>query len=183
MSCNREFEYFEKSSTKKHNSVGMVPKKLYRQEKDWTCALACIRTMLSGTGTQVLPESYYVEKYSLKPGPQYSKNIKSYNMLNEFDVIYGCDKTDITFDDIITLMEEGYFIMLESMVNYSHWMVLLNYLTVETPSEFEGYTLLFYEPYYNEVRMMNADEFCGVWRDGPYEKTKVERDFIALRSR
>ncbi len=183
MSCNRKSEYFGKYTTNKHDSVGRIPKQLYRQETDWTCAIACLRTMISGIDKEVFPENHYVEKFSLKPGPYYSKNIKAYNMLDEYDVIYGCDMPDVNFDDIISMMENGYYIMLESMVNYSHWMVLLGYLTVKTSDELEGYMLMFYEPYYNEVRMINADEFRGVWRDGPYETTKVEKDFIAIKAK
>ncbi len=181
MSCKRKSVYFGVAETKMNESVGNIPRQLFRQEEDWTCSLACLRTMISGTGAEVLPELEYVKKYNMQPGPYYSKDIKACDMLCDFDVVYGCDTPKITLDDIIKMLDGGYYIMLESMVNYSHWMVLMAYLTVDTGDGLEGYKLLFFEPYYNEVRLINADEFIGVWRDGSYETSRVERDFIALK--
>ncbi len=179
----RKSEYFDKLKTNKHNSVGNIPLNFYVQERDWTCAVACIRTLISKIEPNLMSEDEFVTKYNLKPGPHYSKQLKAYNMLDKYDAIYGCDNPDITLDDIISYMEKGYFVMLESMINYSHWLVLISYLTIPTPYGYEGYQLVFYDPYYNNIRMMSADEFIGVWIDGPYEKTKVKKDFIAVRAK
>ncbi len=183
MNAFRKSEYYDKLSTEKHNSAGNIPPKLCPQETDWTCSIACIRTMLSGIEKNLPTEKEYVDKYNLKPGPHYSKQIKEFKILEDYEVVYGCDNPDITFDEIITMLENGYYIMLESMINYSHWVVLLAYLTVPTPHGMEKYEMLYYEPYYNCVKSINADEFIGVWKDGPYEKTKVEKDFIAIKGK
>ncbi len=183
MSGFRKSEYFNKQTTSKHNSVGNIPLNFYIQETDWTCSVACIRTLISKFEPNLMSEKEFVEKYNLKPGPHYSEQIKQYKILDKYDAIYGCDNKDIELDDIITYMEQGYYVMLESMINYSHWLVLLNYLTIPTPYGYEGYQLVFYDPYYNNIRMMNADEFIGVWLDGSHEKTNIKKDFIAVKAK
>ncbi len=179
----RKSQYFDKITTQKHNSCGNIPPKLFPQETDWTCAIACIRTMISAFESDLKSEEYYVKAHNIKMGPQYSQQIKNYGILNEYDAIYGCDRKDITFDEIVTMLENGYYIMLESMINYSHWVVMLAYLTVPTEHGIEKYEMLYYEPYYNNIKSISVDEFIGMWRDGPYETTKVERDFIAVKAK
>ena len=102
-------------------------------------------------------------------------------VLEQYDVKYGSDKTDTTFDDILELMEQGYYIMLESMVNYAHWMVILGYFNSADSNDIEKSKILFFDPYYNEVRLINTDEFLGMWIDGDYNTTKVKNDYIAIR--
>ena len=77
-------------------------------------------------------------------------------------------------------MEQGYFVMLESMINYAHWTVLLGYYPL-CGNDLEKAKLLMYDPYYDEVRLVNADEFISMWRDGSYETTRIDRDFIAVK--
>ena len=89
---------------------------------------------------------------------------------------------DLT-DEILNLLENGYYIMLESMVNYSHWMVLLGYYVVKDTKNLEEHKILFYDPYYDDLKLLNADEFIGMWIDGNYENTKVKNDFIVIFSR
>ncbi|MBE6036040.1 MAG: hypothetical protein E7223_00235 [Clostridiales bacterium] len=174
----RKHEVFEKGTTRHTESVSMTPPKFYRQERDWTCALACIRTMLSGVGGSVPAEADIVSSCSLQPGPHFSKELKETGLLKDYDVLYGCDYKNITFDDVLDRMKEGYYVMLESMVNYAHWMVLLGFYAL---GDAEENRLLFFEPYYNEVRLMRADEFVGMWIDGNYEHSRVKQDFIAIR--
>ena len=178
----RKHEYFQVESLEHKSIVSNPPKKLYPQEKDWTCAVACLRTMMSGFLEEVPAEEYLVEQYKLKPGPHYSKDIKSYHMLNEYDVVYGCDNEQSDFDAVLDYASDGYFVMLESMLNYAHWMVFLGYYPSSSDS-LEETKLLMYDPYYDEVRLLNADEFISMWRDGNYENTRVDKDFIAIRQR
>ena len=172
----RKEEYFTKLELQERTSISQVPPNLYKQDRDWTCAIACIRTLMSGIIENVPSEDYFIEKYKLKPGPLYSKNIKELKILNEYNVIYGCDNKS-NFDDITNLLKQNYFIMLESMVNYSHWMVLLGYYVVG--KNIEEYKLLFYDPYYNDLRLIRTDEFISMWRDGGSD---ILNDFIAIKN-
>ena len=179
----RKEVYFKKRVTEEHDSVSMTPPALYRQEADWTCAIACVRTILSGVTEEIPAEDAIAGRYQLVPGPQYSKDIKKWDFLNEFDVKYGCDYDSMEFDRIIRMMKDGYFVMLESMVNYAHWMVLLGYYTLQSTEDIEKYQLLFYDPYYDRIRLMNADEFINMWFDGDHGKSGVVNDFVAIKKK
>jgi len=178
----RKQEYFEPFELKHKTVISNPPKKLFPQERDWTCAIASLRTLMSGFLDKVSDEEYLLEKYALKPGPHYSKDIKSYHILDEYDVIYGCDNPDVDFDIILDRFTEGYFIMLQSMINYSHWTVLLGYYP-SSENNPEMSKLLMYDPYYDEVRLFRVDEFISMWKDGDYENTHIEKEFIAVKSR
>ena len=134
--------------------------------------------MLSGVTEEVPAELSLVEGACLKAGPHFSAELKETGLLKGFDAVFGCDHPEITFDDVLDLMKEGYYVMVEGMVNYSHWMVLLGFYALGSAEENR---LLFFEPYYNEVRLMRADEFVGMWIDGNYEESRVKKDFIAVR--
>lgn len=161
------------------SSISFNVHKLYKQERDWTCSLACIRTILSATDHKVYSEDYYIKNYKLKPGPHYSKDIKKIGLLDGFDVKYGCDCKSIDFDLVLNLMNDGYGIMLESMYNYSHWMVLIGFYRLG--GSIENDVIVCFEPYYNNIRLINVDEFLGMWIDGDYKNSKIEKDFIAIR--
>ena len=115
----------------------------------------------------------------MKPGPYYSKDIKSMGMVAKYDVLYGCDNKNINMDNILEYITNGYFIMLECLYNYAHWIVLLGFYPLA--DNIEKSKLLIYDPYYNEVRLLNADEFINMWIDGNYLENKIEKDFIAIR--
>ena len=111
---SRKIEYYKTSNIIKFNhSINCKVKKLYKQERDWTCSLACIRTILSGLGKKIETEDFYINKYNMKPGPCFSKDIKKLELLEGYDVIYGCDVKNTTFDTILNLAKDGYNIMLE----------------------------------------------------------------------
>lgn len=179
----RKQEYFLKRTTTQNDSISLTPPKLYPQERDWTCSVACLRTILSAFTEEVPEESSFVVNCGMEPGPCYSAGVKEMGILEGYDVIYGCDNPNIEFEDIIDMMKAGYYIMLESMVNYSHWMVLLGYYTIAPFEDMEKYQMLFFDPYYNQVRMINADEFLGMWIDGNYVESKIEKDFVAIRKK
>lgn len=114
------------------------------------------------------------------PGPHYSKDIKRMGILDGYDAIYGCDCKDTDMDTVLSLMEKGYILMLEHMYNYAHWTVLLGFYPLHD-NEIETTTMLMYDPYYDEVRLYNVDEFTGMWMDGGYTEPRIEKDFIAVR--
>lgn len=177
----RKQEFFLTEDLKHKEVIANPPKQMYPQERDWTCAIACIRTMLSGILEEVPSEELLLEKYRLIPGPHYSRDVKSYGILDAFDAIYGCDLEDYNFDTVLDYMNQGYYIMLESMQNYAHWMVLLGYYPLDGGTT-EQSRILMYDPYYNHVRLINTDEFISMWRDGNFENTRVDKDFIAVKA-
>lgn len=177
----RKFEFYEPIKLLHDKVVANAPKRLYPQETDWTCSLACIRTMLSGFIENVPDEDFYVEKYKMEPGPYYSKDIKKIGILDEYDVVYGCDEKDKTFDKVLDYVEDGYFVMLESMYNYMHWYVLLGYYPLKN-GDIEESRMLVYDPYYDKIKLLNVDEFIAMWIDGDFEHTKVKEDFIAVKA-
>lgn len=178
---DRKFEYFTYCKYEGHNSVGNIPPKLFKQERDWTCSIACIRTLLSGIIKDVESEEFFIDNYKLIPGPHFSKDIKRLHILDKFNVVYGCDEENFDFVNLLNLLNENYFIMVESMINYSHWLVFLGYFSIKDKENIEQHKILLYDPYYDSVRLENADEFIGMWIDGEYLNTNVKKDFIAIK--
>lgn len=178
---NKRMHYFEQNQINTNTAMSKVPLQLLPQETDWTCSIACIRTILSGIIKNVPSEQELIKCYSLSPGPHYSKDIEKYGILDSYDVIYGCNLEQKSFDLVLDYMREGYFLMLESMYNYAHWMVLLGFFPIDN-SDIEKSKLLFYDPYYNQVRMLCVDEFISMWIDGNHKDNGIEKDFIAIKS-
>lgn len=159
-----------------------APCTLYVQERDWTCSIACLRSILRGTTQNVPSEEYFINTFKMSPGPHYSKDIKDLEMLKDFNlqtVIFGCECQKITPNTLLHLLADGCYVMVESMINYSHWLVLLGYTYNE---DNEGCQVISYDPYYNRVRVDIAEEFFEMWHDGDYQTSGVHHDFIAIRS-
>ena len=181
MNKNRKAEHFEQTKLKNIRTFTINPSRLFRQERDWSCAFACIRTLLSVNHSDIANEDSFIKKYSLTPKAYFSRDIKKLGILNENDAIFGCDiSEEITFDYIIKLIQKGYGVMLESMINYSHWMVLLACYPLNGSNK-EECSLVFFDPYYNEIRIMRLDEFETVWLDGDHESNGIKKDFIAIK--
>lgn len=173
--------FFEKHADLKIDGiVSNPPVNMFPQETDWTCSIACVRTLLSGVVEKVPSEEELVKKYEMTPGPYYSKDMKKRGMFSEYDIIYGCDHPDAEFEYVLELMKDGYHVMLECMYNYAHWFVLLGYYPL-AGGELEKSSLLIYDPYYDNVRLLNADEFLAMWIDGDYINSQVKKDFVAIR--
>ncbi len=176
----RESVYFKPSVLQTQHIVTCAPKHLYYQKKDWTCCFASIATLLSSVAEEDLSEEFFTS--TLTPGPYFSKDIKALQVLDAYDVIYGCDYDGYHFDNILQLAQDGYYIMLESLYNYSHWYVLLGYYPLEDKN-IEKATILVYDPYYDQTKLLNVDEFIGMWVDASYYKNNVKNDFIAIKAK
>ena len=85
-----------------------------------------------------------------------------------------------TFDEVLNMLDAGYVVMLESMINYSHWLVLIGFFPLCKEGDAAEY-LLVYDPYYNELRTIHADEFIGMWCDGEYIYNGIEKDYVAVK--
>ena len=177
----RQHEFFEPNKINHSKVLSISPSRLYPQETDWTCSVACLRTILSGIDKTVPSEEDLVRRYNMQPGPYYSKDIKTLGILNNYDAVYGCDNKDVSFDDILSYVEIGYSVMLECLINYAHWLVLLGYYPLDN-TNIEKSQLMLYDPYYDQIRLVNADEFINMWIDGDFANTKVEKDFVAVKA-
>lgn len=171
----RKMEFFEENKLKNKKVITAQIPILYSQERDWTCAIACIRTILGAKCN--ICEDMIIHNYKLSPGPLFSKDIKENRIISGYDVIYGCDGYK-EFDDILDLVSHGYNVMFECMLLCSHWIVFLGYYPL-TDEDIENAKILIYEPYYDEVRLINCDEFISIWEDG--ENKEIKHDFIAIK--
>ena len=180
---SRKFELFQKNKIYIDSSVSHCPPILFRQERDWTCAFACLRTIMSGFDDNWLSEREIIKKYSLTPKPYFSADIKNLRIIDHMNVIYGCDASAVSFNDIVTLMKSGYYVMLESLTNYSHWMVLIGCYVLGDGSDAEEIKLSFFDPYYNDIKNMLLDEFINIWIDAENEINGIERDFLAINKK
>lgn len=179
----RKDEYFEGYHFHKEikENVSNFPKFLYYQERDWTCSIAVLRSITSSI-VNIGSEDEILEKYNIKMGPNYSKQIKEYKILNDFnlDVLYGCDNQEVDVFDLIELLRQGYYIACEWMINYDHWTVLLGYIHFGNIDED---MLIYYCPYYNEIRKVRLSEFIGMWCSGENLVNNISADFIAVKKK
>jgi len=178
----RTFEYFKVNDLdKEYTTCGCFPKMLYKQQRDWTCSIACIRTLISDLISDVPDEDYFINKYKLKPSPYYTKDVRELRMLEPYcnKIIYSTDldQTEISLYSLQQLLKEKYFIMVECLYNVAHWIVIMGYCAVRNARDTEEHQLFVYDPYYDVVRLLIADEFESMWHDA----NGHAKEFIAIK--
>ncbi len=173
----RKKELFQKSEGLKM-SAGRIPPQLIPQERDWTCSLGCIRTICSAI-SDVPSEEELIKRGCFTPGPLYSEDFKNSGILGSYDVIYGCDTKEASLAQIGGFLNDGYYVMTESIHNGGHWMVLLALLATGG-SDLEKQSILLYDPYYDRSRLIIADEYESMWYDA---NKGIVHDFIAIRKK
>lgn len=159
-------------------NVWNVPKTFYRQERDWTCSIAMLRSITSSF-VNLGSEAEIIKKYSFVPGPHYSEEIREKGILldNGIAACYGCDNKDLDISDIISLLGKGFYVGMDSMINYDHWVVLLGYSKL---GDYDDDIITYYCPYFNEIRTVHFSEFTEMWMSGNYAKNNIVHDFIAV---
>lgn len=178
-------EYFEDYHF--HNTLDTniwnVPKHFYPQERDWTCSIAVLRTILSSF-SDVASEDEIIEKYGFKEGPHYSCEIQEKNVIDskKVRVYYGCNyrNSGRDFSEILNLLKNGYYVAVETMINFDHWVVLLGYSHL---GDFDDDMITYYCPYFSEIRTVHFSEFVEMWKSGNYAQNDVVNDFIAVKGR
>lgn len=181
-------EYFPPARFR-HEMTGTAlcaPSDLLPQERDWTCAVACVRTLMSGL-VVVPSETLIVTNNNLTPGPQYSKDIKSWcgggcPLLDhpELEVRYGCDDPDrdvLDESDVWAWLRDGYRVAINWMMSFDHWCVVMGYFPHGSPSQHE---VLFYDPYYDDIRKAHAPDLGVMWRSGN-RAHDLRHDYILVR--
>lgn len=165
-------------------NITNCPVKFYRQTRDWTCSFACIKTILSSVDPN---RNFDVDKLisdlNLIPNAFYSKDIKSLSILHNYDVVYGCDEENKNYEieKLIDLLNKGFYIMVETMYNYGHWLVLIGIVSFEPYNDTSKAKVIMYDPYLDCIRTENCEEFVGMWVDGDWQTTNIEKDYIAIR--
>lgn len=160
---------------------------MYRQERDWTCGLACVRTIAADLAPGFPSEDDIVQKYQLTPGPLSSEDIKRLGLLElpGLEVQYGCDiakPEELDPSVIWSLISRGYRVMTEWMMSYDHWTVILGYFP--DGHDQERSQLLYWCPYFGEMRMVRAGDFEVMWHGGLQRLGRPgPGDFIAVRKR
>lgn len=84
---------------------------------------------------------------------------------------------------MLNYLKSGYFVMIEGMLNYAHWLVLLSYYPDSSSLDVDDARVLVFDPYYNKVRLVILDEFINMWIDGEHHKNGVRHDFIAVKDK
>lgn len=155
----------------------------YNQERDWTCSIACIRTLLSSIREAVPSEEDIRQNEPLIPGPQYSKEICNWKIMQGVNAIYGCDTTT---DDkhpagtLYQMLKDGYAVMIETMVNFDHWIVVTG-IYPNGQKDISKVQVTYYDPYPNEVRMIYLEELMAMWCSGLHTVNRVYFDFVAVK--
>lgn len=163
----------------------------YKQEHDWTCSVACLRTI----ARTIKSEQEIVEELGMERGAYYSdffyEKFKKGDWASKYDMVFGCNDTLCTvegtsewskakakFTYLCILLRIGYSVMVESTYNVSHWMVLLGYLPKGT--DFSDCEVLLWDPYLGKYRVENLEEFITMWYNGG-NVNGVKGDYIAVR--
>lgn len=159
-------------------TVMSTVKKVFNQERDWTCSVACFRTLIHALYGNVKSEDFFVKNYNIIMGPQNSKDISNWGYaFREGIVTYGCyDKLDKDVAGNLTRILRTHNVMVECMLNYAHWLVILGYIQL---GSLEDDIIILYDPYYNEIRKLRADEFFSMWYD--VAENPIHRDYVAIR--
>lgn len=180
----RKLEYFKAYNTlQTKESVSHIPKYMFHQHRDWTDHIACLRTIMSYCVPEVPDEDAVIKQIGMQPGMYYSADIYGWKYLDKFplETKYGCLNTKVSFDDMLQLLKDDWFVMMQTMINYSHWLVLCGYYCIDG-DDIERNKVLYYDPYYDTVQLACADEFIEMWVDGAFVKSHVKNDFVAVRA-
>ena len=131
---------------------------LYQQEHNWSCAVACLRT-ICGIETD---ENSLIDRLGIIPGPHYSKEIMQRHWVpDRLLACYGAlSQPLVDISDLWELMRNGYRVMAACDFLGGHWVVLL--AIIPTPSDWD---LVYWDPYFACTRVCKLEEFAPIWRD------------------
>ena len=152
-------------------------REVFPQERDWTCSVASIRTLLSGSKNCDIPtEDWFVSTYKLEKGPYNSKQILDKGLVSSYDYKLGCTEPILEGNQLfkLTQLMKTHNVMIECLINYAHWIVLLGYVKLGT---IEQDKFIYYDPYYHRIQTIIADELMSMWYD---ISGTMHRDYIAI---
>jgi len=175
----RKQEYFKEDLRDEYGTpIGTVcssVRAVYPQERDWTCSIACLRTLLSASKVNI-SEDELISKCNISVGPKNSADVSEWEIVKDIKILTGYEhpvKENVLRE--LTMLMVDYNIMVECMVNYAHWIVLLAYVDL---GDIEKDIIVYYDPYYNRVNEIIADEFASMWYD--VGERPIQHDYVAI---
>ena len=193
-------QYYKKPKSISIKTCCMCKKDLmlFPQERDWTCSIACLRSILSGFYEDIPTEQYILNSLQLTPGPYFSKDIKKQQIIQKITALcgpkkeqspiliqYGCDNPirnisdEDAFEQIAIWLKKEHAIILESAYNEMHWMVLLGYVPKKQNGTIADCDYILYDPYQNTTRILNAEEFITMWN---CRQRAINHDVVTLNN-
>ena len=149
----------------------------YPQERDWTCGLACLRTLLNATYRKKTPlsEEELVARDKERgavPGPRTASDLK--NLLKAFQLDeYLFTPEDFEIKDIYDCFT-AHLIAVESRLHGGHWLVIMSISKGKGSDYIE-----LYDPYYDKILSFTLSQFYALWMDD--KLLSNSREFIAVR--
>lgn len=145
-------------------------KKLCRQERDWTCSVACLRTLMS-VSKELDSEETLVTKGNLVVGPQSSMDLLEAGILPKDSIVPGSGERNGEF---LWSLLRTCNVMIECSISYAHWLVIMAAWENDNGDKY----IQMYDPFYDYIRIENWDSVIEMWYD--ISGLKVDQDFIAL---
>ena len=157
-------------------------RRFYRQERDWTCSLACVRSLISSYEKDITEENI-IKEQGLIPGPHYAKAIKNWKVLSKYNVKSSVDSpidAHNPAEELYLLLKQGFNVMIETMINYDHWVVVTGIYPSED-KDIGKSQVTYYDPYFNKVRMIFLEELISMWVSGEHSANGIINDYIAIK--
>lgn len=179
-------EYFGKVEKLQKIDMATSPiKNTYKQERDWTCSIASLRTILSSALKEVPDENYFIERYKLEPGPIYSRDICNWDILEHVE--FGSSKYspidgNMPANMLHGLLMRGYSVMLNTMFSYDHWIVVLG-IYPNGEDSIDKVQVVYYDPYYNKTCITSMEELVDVWYSGMNAVNNIIFDYVAVKKK
>lgn len=155
-------------------------REFFAQQRDWTCGLAALRTLLTKNKFSFfrLSEEILVEhakQLGMKPGPRSAEDLKRiagtfYKREEDNPILTKCDFEDY---DIVSLFKD-YNLAIECSIMGGHWLVIMDIITNDDTTK-----VRLYDSYYNSVIELDLKQFNEMWEDKIL--TNTYREFIAIR--
>lgn len=140
------------------HAVSEIPKNLYVQERDWTCAIACFRSIVDSD----IAEPNFIQQNSIMRGPHYTTEMKTKEWPHpNFEVKYAeGDVSDLDPSVVWQHLYEHWRVMLETDLNGGHWMIVL--ALVPTQNSWDA---VVWDPYYGRARVFDLPELLCMCHD------------------
>lgn len=170
-------EYFGETPDVKGPSIVNTPVNFYRQERDWTCSIACVRTVISAFNNNI-SEEQIIKDNNLKMGGQHIEDMKKWSCFKDLKLESQETRPIKDIQGLYDLLLDNYIIICAHAYNLYHYIVCYGYLTTNERQNPENQCILFYDPYLDEHKLINADIFDTMWYD---IGTNKYRDYIAVK--
>ena len=155
---------FGEVETLKGCSVVNTPVEFYKQERDWTCSIAVVRSAISCYNNKITEDEILAQE-NLKMGGQKIDNMKNWKILKEAGegILTQQEKKVEGIKGLYDLLLDNYVVICETTYNWWHFVLAYGYLTTHNKDKIDEQMVLFYDPYYDEHLLMRAELFEQMW--------------------